>query len=229
VTGSGDIAPDVSSGSTSEQVLVGVFAALAVLTVLAVLFIATEYRRGLIRTSLTLSPRRGRVLAAKAVVIAAVTFVTGLVAAVVTVPVSNHILVANGNFIEPTSPLTEARVIAGTAALLAVAAVLALAVGTMLRRGAAAVTTVIVLVVLPYLLSTAGVLPTGTARWVLRTTPAAAFAVEQSLPAYPQVDAAYTPLGGFYPLAPWAGFAVLCAWTALALAGAFYLLRRRDA
>ena len=39
----------------------------------------------------------------------------------------------------------------------------------------------------------------------------------------------YTPAFGFYPLAPWAGFAVLCGWTALALGLATYLLRRRDA
>jgi hypothetical protein len=38
----------------------------------------------------------------------------------------------------------------------------------------------------------------------------------------------YVPVLGFYPLAPWAGFAVLCAWTALALGVAGYLLRRRD-
>jgi ABC-type transport system involved in multi-copper enzyme maturation permease subunit len=30
-------------------------------------------------------------------------------------------------------------------------------------------------------------------------------------------------------LTPWQGFAVLCGWTALLLAAAFYLLRRRDA
>jgi ABC-type transport system involved in multi-copper enzyme maturation permease subunit len=33
----------------------------------------------------------------------------------------------------------------------------------------------------------------------------------------------------FYPLEPWAGFAVLCAYTALALGLATFLLRRRDA
>jgi hypothetical protein len=36
------------------------------------MFITAEYRRGLIRASLTASPRRGRVLAAKAVAIAAI-------------------------------------------------------------------------------------------------------------------------------------------------------------
>ena len=38
-----------------------------------------------------------------------------------------------------------------------------------------------------------------------------------------------TPGNGYFPLAPWAGFAVLCAWTAAALVLALFLLRRRDA
>jgi ABC-type transport system involved in multi-copper enzyme maturation permease subunit len=88
---------------------------------------------------------------------------------------------------------------------------------------------VIVIVVLPYMLATAAVLSSGVSQWLLRITPAAAFAVQQSIPAYHQVDRAYTPLNGFYPLAPWVGFAVLCAWTAVALGVASYLLRRRDA
>jgi hypothetical protein len=127
------------------------------------------------------------------------------------------------------SSLTQVRVVAGTAALLAVAAVLALAVGTVLRRGAAAVTVVIVAIVLPYLLAVASALPAGAARWLLRLTPAAAFAIQQSLSQYPQVTAAYTPLTGYFPLAPWAGFAMLCGYAALALGLAAFLLRRRDA
>jgi ABC-type transport system involved in multi-copper enzyme maturation permease subunit len=129
----------------------------------------------------------------------------------------------------PVSSLTELRVIAGTAALLAVAAVLALAIGTALRRSAGAVTAVIVVIVLPYILGTAAVLPVSAENWLLRVTPAAAFAVQQSLPAYPQVTGSYTPTNGYFPLAPWAGFAVLCAWAALALGVAAVLLRRRDA
>jgi hypothetical protein len=72
-------------------------------------------------------------------------------------------------------------------------------------------------------------MPAGAADWVLRVTPAAGFAIRQVLPAYPQVAAGYTPFGDFFPLVPWAGFAVSCAWAALALALATYLLRRRDA
>ena len=84
--------------------------------------------------------------------------------------------------------------------------------------------------VLPYILAVvAPVLPAGPADWVLRVTPAAAFAVQQSAPQYAQVSSAYTPFNGYYPLAPWAGFAVLCGYAALALALAIFLLRQRDA
>jgi len=37
------------------------------------------------------------------------------------------------------------------------------------------------------------------------------------------------PSGGYYPLAPWAGLAVLCGWAAVALALAVWTLNRRDA
>ena len=231
VTGSGDIAPaGGDAGSAAGQTLGGAFAGLIAMVVIGAMFITAEYRRGLIRTTFTASPRRGRVLAAKAVVLAAVTFAAGLIATAITVPLGEHLLRENGNPISPVSVLTLARVIAGTAALLAVAAVLALAVGAMLRRSAAAVTAVIAGIVLPYLLAVLpGVLPVGAGEWLLRLSPAAAFAIQQTIPAYPQVTGSYIAANGYFPLAPWAGFAVLCGWAVLALALATYLLSRRDA
>jgi len=232
VSGSGDIAPKLPGeglGRTIGDSLVGAFAGLIAVIVVATLFITAEYRRGLIRTTLAASPRRGRVLAAKAIVIGSVTFVTGLVAAVVTVPLVERLERAKGFEVFPVTSLMELRVVVGTAALLAVAAVLALGVGTVLRRSAGAVTGVIVLIVLPYILAVASVLPAGASEWLLRLTPAAAFAIQQSVPRYPQVSGIYTPSLGYYPLAPWAGFAVLCGYAALALGLAVLLLRRRDA
>jgi len=90
------------------------------------------------------------------------------------------------------------------------------------------VTTAVVVIVLPYLLSVT-VLPLQASAWVLRVTPAAAFALQQSEIQYPQVDNIYSPADGYFPLAPWAGFAVLVAWAALALGGGALVLRRRDA
>jgi ABC-type transport system involved in multi-copper enzyme maturation permease subunit len=169
------------------------------------------------------------VLAAKAVVAGVTAFVAGLAAALIAVPVGLHLDHSEGIYVFPVSWLTAVRVVAGTAALLAVAAVLAVALGAMLRRSAAAVTAGIVAIVLPYFLALAAILPTGAAEWLLRVTPAAAFAIQQSVTQYPQVTAAYTPQNGYFPLAPWAGFGVLCGYTAAALALAVYLLRRRDA
>jgi ABC-type transport system involved in multi-copper enzyme maturation permease subunit len=234
VTGSGDIAPVVPGQAGGEDLtvttfLVGTFAGLIAVIVVAAMFITAEYRRGLIRTTLIASPRRGRVLAAKAIVIGSVAFVAGLVAAAAAVIFGTQL--ARGRvYVFPVSWLTELRMVVGTAALIAVTAVLALAVGTMLRRSAAAVTIVIVVIVLPYLLGVVSVLPAGAADWVLRITPAAAFAVQQAIPQYSQVTASYSPgsRGGYFPLAPWAGFAVLCSWAAIAVAVALVLLRRRD-
>ena len=61
----------------------------------------------------------------------------------------------------PTSTLTQLRVIIGTGALLAITAVLALALGTALRRSASAVTAAIALIIVPYILAVASALPTG--------------------------------------------------------------------
>ncbi|MGO9881524.1 MAG: ABC transporter permease subunit [Solirubrobacteraceae bacterium] len=229
VAGSGDIAPSVGDGDTDKNALTGVFVGLIVLIVLGAMFITVEYRRGLIRTTLTASPRRGQVLIAKALVIAAVAFVVGAAATAISIPLGNHILRVNGNYVYPTTTLTELRVILGTGALVALAAVLALALGTALRRSAAAVTAAILLIVLPYMLAFAAALPTGASQWLMRITPAAGFAVEQTLPQYHQVSYLYAPSEGFYPLAPGFGLVVLAAYTLVALLVADRLLRTRDA
>jgi len=234
VTGSGDIAPVATGqagdvGATITNHLVGTFAGLIAVIVVATIFITAEYRRGLIRITLAASPRRGRVLAAKAIVIGSVTFVAGLAAATAAVIFGARLARAQGSYVYPVPWPAELRIIAGTGLLIALAAVLALALGTILRRSAAAVTLVIVAIVLPYLLGVASVLPVSASDWLLRITPAAAFAVQQAAPQYPQVTAIYTPASGYFPLAPWAGLAVLCAYAALALGLAVVLLRRRDA
>jgi ABC-type transport system involved in multi-copper enzyme maturation permease subunit len=234
VTGSGDIAPVVTGqggdvGTTITEHLVGTFAGLIAIIVVATVFITTEYRRGLIRLTLTASPRRSRVLAAKAIVIGSVAFVAGLAAAAAAVIFGARLASARGSYVYPVPWPTELRVVVGTALLIALAAVLALALGTVLRRSAAAVTIVIVAIVLPYIMGVASILPVGASDWLLRITPAGAFAIQQAAPQYPQVAALYSPSSGYFPLAPWAGLAVLCAYAALALGLAVVLLRRRDA
>jgi len=235
VTGSGDIAPVVAGAASSlptatiEQSLAGAFIGLIAIVVVAAMFFTAEYRRGLIRTTLAATPRRGQVLAAKAIVAAAAAFVVGLVASVVAISFGVPLERNNGSVVLPVSALTEVRVVVGTAALLAVAAVFAVGLGAILRRSAAAVTLAVATVVLPFLLAALNILPSGPAAWLLRITPAAGLAIQQSVPLYHQVTSVYSPAGGYYPLPPFAGFAVLCCWAAAALALAYVLLRRRDA
>lgn len=232
VTGSGDIAPAVPGaaglGTSVTQTLAGTFAGLIVVVVIGAMFVTTEYRRGLMRTTLAATPGRARVLAAKAIVVGAATFVTGLVAAAIVVVLGQPVLRAGGVYVHPASTATVLRIVVGTAALLAVAAILALGLGTLLRRGVTAITTGVVGIVLPYLLAVS-VLPDATADWLLRISPASAFALQQAAPVYPQVANVYTPVNGYFPLPPWAGFAVLAGWAALALGAAAVMLHRRDA
>jgi len=232
VTGTGDIAPAVPGASgvgiTIAETLIGTFIGLIAVIVVGARFATDEYRRGLIRTTLAATPHRGRLLAAKAIVVGAATFVAGVVGAAPTVEIGQRVLRANGVYVWPASGLTEARVIVGTGLLMAVAAVLALALGAVVRRAAATVAAALVAIVLPYLLAMS-VLPTAAGAWLLRVTPAAAFAVQQSAPVYHQVQNLYLPNDGYYPLPGWGGLAVLCGWAAAALVAATVLLRRRDA
>jgi ABC-type transport system involved in multi-copper enzyme maturation permease subunit len=231
LSGSGDIAlavnPLAGGNTASDSLWFGLLVALVVLIVVATMFITVEYRRGLIRTTLTATPQRGSVLAAKAVVIAAIAFAVGALAAAVGTPLGEHILNTNGNYIFPASALTKVQIAAGSGALLALIAVTVLGLGTILRTSASAITSGIVVFVLPYIVSTYSSGGVGT--WLFRLTPAAGFSVLGVLPRSALVNAPYTMNNDYYPLSPWAGLAVLCAYAVVALGIAALLLRRRDA
>jgi len=232
LAGSGDIAPYVTDVDPLGTVLKGSLVGLLAVIALGALFITTEYRRGLIRTTFAASPRRGRVLAAKAIVIGSVTFAAGLVGAVAALPIAENKLHSGGwaASVYPVWSLTSGhglQIVVGTAALLAVAAILALSAGAVLRRSAGAIAAVVVLLIVPLILG--AILPQTYADWVLRLTPAAAFGLQQGTPHYSQVTSVCQPINGCYPLAPWEGFAVLSVWAAAALGIAAFLLRRRDA
>jgi hypothetical protein len=231
VAGSGDIGPYLPPSDALAKGLLGLIVALIVVIAIATLFVTAEYRRGLIRTTLSASPRRGRVLTAKVIVSAAVAFTLGLVAAAIDLPLAEHLLRSHGAappwWLTGTGLLsgTGLRIVLGTGALFALSAVIAVAVGTIARRGAAAVTAVFVVVVLPVILMFT--LPAGPSQWVQKYTPAAALSLQSSIPRYQQMTC--YPTKGCFALSPWAGFGVFAIYAAIALAVAFVLLRRRDA
>jgi hypothetical protein len=223
VTGGGDIGPaTVEGGLRADLVLIGGAMGLIPVLVAAVTFFTAEHRRRLIGTSPPAEPLPARPLAAKAAVLGAVAFVTGLVTSGVVVPAGLALLRANQNPIQPITLTTELRVIVGYAALTAAAAVLALGLAALVKWGIAAIGLAIALIVVPYLLATAGVVP-----WLLMITPAAGFAITQSVPTFAHVDVDQSLLGGHYPLPPWAGLAVTCGYAALALGAAIAVQRRK--
>jgi ABC-type transport system involved in multi-copper enzyme maturation permease subunit len=209
-TGDDDLVRDTLSG-----VVIGYIA----LAVLSALFMTGEFRRGIARTTFTASPRRSRVLTAKAIVIGLVAFVAGVVAAAVSVLLGLPILRNNG-FGPPGYPnlsLTDApvaRAVVGTGLLLALLAVLALALGALVRRTAWAISLVVGLVILPFVIGP--FLSLNAEAWLRRLTPTAGFAIQQTRPRFDDY------------ISPWWGTGVLAAYVAVALGLAYWSLNRRD-
>ncbi|MFF8599963.1 hypothetical protein ACF065_25625 [Streptomyces sp. NPDC015232] len=233
VTGAGDIGPAGAEDGVSpvERLLGGLTPALLVVLVVAARFAATTRRTGSpagAGAGVGAGSRSRPRLAAQAVVVAAVTFVTALLALGIVIPVGLAVLKDNGVPVIGVSALTGTRLVVGTAGVLALAAVLALALGSLLRRAWLAILVAVLAVAVPYAVSSVPLLPDGVAQALLRVTPAAGFAVQQTLVAYPQVVAHYAPSAGYFPLPWWAGAAVLCAYTGVLLGLALNRLPRGD-
>ncbi|MFE4657033.1 hypothetical protein ACFRFJ_10125 [Streptomyces hydrogenans] len=216
VTGVGDIGPGGTENGNRpvEGTLGGLSLALLVVLVVAVRFATAG--AGLTRPE----------LAARAAVVGAVTFVTGLLAVGITVPAGAAILKGNGIPVLAVPAPTTVRVVVGTAAALALAAVLAVALGSLLRRARFALPVAVLAIAVPYVVTSVPLLADGLARWLLRVTPAAGFGTRQTLVPYPQVTAHYAPSAGYFPLPWWAGLAVLCGYVVVLLGWALTRLPR---
>ena len=116
----------------------GVAIAQLAIAVLGVLCISSEYSSGMIRTSLIAVPKRGRVLAAKSLVFAVVTFVVGEVTSFAAFFVGQALISGHA----PHAALGDpgvARAVVGGGLYLAALAVLSVAAGALLRHPAAAI------------------------------------------------------------------------------------------
>jgi hypothetical protein len=110
LTGQGDIAPipaghnggPADPAHTVSDYLTGTFAVVLALVVVAAASVTAEYRRGLTRLTFAATPARGRVLAAKSVVVAVVGFIAGLAGAAVAVLAGKAITVAGGHYAFPS-------------------------------------------------------------------------------------------------------------------------------
>jgi ABC-2 type transport system permease protein len=192
----------------------GMAIAQVAIAVLGVLCISSEYSSGMIRTSLIAVPKRGRVLAAKALVFAGVSFAVGEVTCFAAFFVGQALIRGHA----PHAALGDpgvARAVAGGGLYLAALAVLSVAAGALLRHAAAAITCMIaVLFVLPAI---AQALPDSWRNPVTEFWPTQAGS---------QLTSVYHSA---HTLQPWPGFGVMCLFVAIVYAIAWTLLDRRDA
>lgn len=182
--------------------------------ILGVMVVSGEYSTGMIRTSLAAVPKRARFLAAKALVWGTVALVAGEIISFVTFLVGQALISGNA----PSTTLgghDVLRAVVGAGLYLAVLGVLGSALGVLLRHAAAAIGSIVaILLVLPGI---AAALP---ASW--------SNAIERWWPTNAGQQVAVI-VRDAHTLPAWAGFGVMVVFTAIVLAAAFVVLERRDA
>jgi ABC-2 type transport system permease protein len=223
---------DARFGGDDDVVQMGlagiVFAQLAIVVAGASL-ITSEFASGMIRTTLTATQGRLRVLLAKAAVLAAIVFPLALVSSAAAFVITQSLLHDRG-YVAPAYPPVEltdpeaARAVVGTALLLTAYALIALGVGTILRHSGATIATVSGLLFLPFLFL--GALPENLAKRVEQFTPLAGMAIQSTTD---RMLSAFDGTQGGLPIGPWQGLGVAFAWAFGSLALGLVLLRYRDA
>jgi ABC-2 type transport system permease protein len=205
-------ARDISRAT--ETSLFGLIVGQLVIAVLGALTITSEYSTGMIRTSLSVMPRRGVSLAAKAVVFGAIALVVGLVTSFISYFVGQAILSTqhiNSTIGQPG----VLRAVIGGGLFLAVCGLLSFGLGAIIRHTAGAITASIGLLFVLYILS--GFLPSNWAVHVDKWVP------------FNAGGAIWENQSGTAMFSPWTGFAVFCAYAAVALGAGLILFRKRDA
>ena len=187
-----------------------------VIAVLGVLTITAEYSTGMIRTSLTVQPRRTTVFAAKAAAFAIVTLAAGLAASFTAFWLGQAIL-ARRHLGTSLGQPHVLRAVIGGGLFLAVSGLLALGLGAVVRNTAGGITAAATVLFMSLILES--FLP-GTWQAVLgRWVPFNAGSQIWSTASVP----------GARLLSPWAGFTVFTAYAATALGAGLAFFLRRDA
>jgi len=198
----------------TETSLFGLILGQLVIAVLGALTITSEYSTGMIRTSLSVMPRRGVWFAAKAVVFGAIALVVGLVTSFASYFVGQAILSTqhiNSSIGQPG----VLRAVIGGGLFLGVCGLLSFGLGAVLRHTAGAITASIGLLFVLYILS--GFLPNN---WAVH--------IDKWIP-FNAGGAIWENQSGTAMFSPWTGFAVFCAYAAIALGAGLILFRKRDA
>ena len=192
--------------------------------VLGALTITSEYTTGMIRSSLTAAPKRLPVLWTKAIVLMGSVFV-GAVVALAVAALLQGLFFDSKDFTIDWSDGQTLRALGGTALYLATIALFSFALGALLRHSAAAVATVLgLLLVAPILLSA---IPWKPLTYMFPFLPGVAGQQVTQTDAQLAESASFSDVGA--DLTAWQGYAVLVAWVLAILIPAAILLRKRDA
>jgi len=205
-----------NQGPPPDPLLPGVISleyALIAVSVMGVLAFSAEYSTGLIRVTFTAAPRRRAVLAAKAVVLGAVTLAAGELVAFISFWLVQAVLARHRQGVSLGRPGVAGAVLSA-GLLLCVCALLGLALGAVIRHTAGGIAATVAVILVPGI---AALLP---APWNGRL---GRFTL---LDAARQVSALHPATNLFSP--GWS-LLVLLAWPAAALAAAAVLITRRDA
>lgn len=158
--------PDFSPITTS---MIGTIWALIVFAVFGAMVSSREYAGGMIRLTLTATPQRGRVLAAKLLLTALITLVLGVLTTVGMFLVGQAVM---GAYDMPTASLADAdarRMVIGLGVVMPFFPLAGMALGIVLRSTAGAITAVLGLLWLPEIFGE--FLPTAVQRNVLSLLP----------------------------------------------------------
>jgi ABC-2 type transport system permease protein len=209
---------------TARLSLTGVQLGQAVIAVLATAAICGEYSTGMIRVTLSATPRRSAVLAAKATILTVLVLAAGAIAVAGSVLAGQLILPSHGftaaRGYPPLSPADGPllRAAAGSVLYLALIALLSLGVATIIRDSAAAIGAVLGLLYLPPIIAA-----------VLASNPTWQQQIDRWAPTNAGLTIQHTTNLHNLPITPWAGLGVLAAWAAAALLTGGLVLRLRDA
>ncbi|GAP47988.1 ABC transporter permease subunit [Streptomyces azureus] len=183
---------------------------------LGVLTTASEYGTGMVRTTMVACPSRGRVLAAKGIVFFLVAFVVTLVSA--SLVAFLHVAMLEGQGAKAPSGGEWLRGTVGIAAYIALLGLLSLAVGSIIRHSAGAITIMIGTVLAPLVIALFMFSES------LRDVRDALF--EYSIPN--QLSVFYSNSLSQSGPSGWDPLWIILGATAVAFAAAFALLEKRD-
>lgn len=197
--------------------LSGFFLAQLAIAVLGVVVITSEYATGSIRSTFAAAPQRVGVLAAKAAVFAAIAAAAGIASSFAAFFIGQALLAGKGIATTIGGP-GALRPVIGAGLYLTVLGLLALGLGTLIRRAAGAIAAVAgLIIILPVLVQG---LPSFWSAAITRYLPSAAGEAVIG-------RTKFAPPGPL--LSPWAGFALFCGYTVAVLTAAALALNRRDA